>query len=147
MDSFVFLSQNTVTAPPQAGETTTSVSQTPQGNVAGQPAGGMWPMFTLVIYIVFIFGAMWLLVFRPQKKREKKHAEMISNIGTGDSVVTNTGFYGKVVDVTEECFIIEFGTNKSIRIPVDKAEVAGIKNPNLTVKRYDTPIQAEDEQK
>lgn len=139
MNYLALLLQSTVTAPP-AQEAATQVAQQ-----AVPTAGGAGGLIITVGYLVIIFGVMWLLIIRPQKKREKQHQEMVSNIGTGDSVVTNTGFYGKVVDVTEGCFIIEFGTNRGIRIPVEKSEVAGIKTPNLTVKRYDTPA-VEDKQ-
>lgn len=140
--NFLLLLTSTITQPPAESATQAA---TQAANGAAQAAGPSGPMtiLTFVLYLAFILGVMWLLVIRPQKNRDKKHLEMVNGIKTGDSVVTNTGFYGKVVDVTEGCFIIEFGTNKGIRIPVEKSEVAGVKEPNLTTKRYDTPSNDE----
>lgn len=46
--------------------------------------------------------------------------------------MTTSGFYGKVVDVSDSVFVIEFGTNKSISIPVNKNEILGKKEPDFT---------------
>jgi preprotein translocase subunit YajC len=58
--------------------------------------------------------------------------EMQATIGKDDNVITNSGLFGRVVDVGEDCFIVEFGTNRGIRIPVLKSEVAGIRDPKMT---------------
>lgn len=109
----------------------------------------------IVIYMVFLFGIMWLLIIRPQKKRDKQTAEMQNSIKVGDMVLLNSGMYGKVVDMVNDLFIIEFGLNKSIRIPVKKVAVAGLGEPNLTVAKaaveyneddYETEEYEEDEE-
>lgn len=89
----------------------------------------------IIIYFVFLFGIMWFIMVRPQKKREKAMIEMQASIKVGDMVMTNSGMYGKVVDVVNDLFVIEFGLNKGIRIPVEKAAVSGIKEPNLSIVR------------
>ena len=91
--------------------------------------GGMMPMLLIWGGVIIV---MYLLMFRPQRKREKERKEMQSNITTGDNVVTNAGLFGRIADVGEDCFIIEFGTNRGIRIPILKSEVAGIRNPKMT---------------
>jgi preprotein translocase subunit YajC len=58
--------------------------------------------------------------------------EMQAAITTGDNVVTSGGMFGKVADIGEDCFIVEFGTNRSIRIPVLKSDVIGIREPKMT---------------
>jgi preprotein translocase subunit YajC len=132
---------NTVTQPPAGAAQ--AVADT--GAQTSQALGGsaVTTIIPIVLYAIFFIGVMWFMVIRPQKKRENKLKDMMSNIRSGDSVMTNSGFYGKVVDITEECFIVEFGTNRGIRIPVQKSEIAGIKEPNLTVKRYEdvTPTE------
>jgi preprotein translocase subunit YajC len=90
---------------------------------------GSW--WILPVYAVIIIGGYFLLM-RPQRKREKKMKEMQAAIKTGDNVVTSGGFYGRVADVGEDCFIIEFGTSRGIRVPVQKSDVIGIKSPKTT---------------
>ena len=44
----------------------------------------------------------------------------------GDSIVTTGGFYGVVIDMTEEDVIVEFGNNKNCRIPMRKQAIAEV---------------------
>ena len=96
----------------------------------------------IIIYIIVIFAAMYFMSIRPQKKRQKEHDEMISKIKPGDSVLCNTGMYGKVVDVTAACYIVEFGMNRGVRVPVLKSEIAYVKEPNLSNK-VEEPVEEE----
>ncbi|WP_070000474.1 preprotein translocase subunit YajC [Cellulosilyticum sp. I15G10I2] len=105
----------------------------------GGAAGGGVGMFVTVAYMAVFFGIMWFLVIRPQKKREKQVAEMQNTIKVGDHVLLQSGEYGKVVDVVNDLFVIEFGLNKSVRIPVKKAAVAAVQEPNLTVGKKVEP--------
>ncbi len=73
-------------------------------------AGGIGIGFTLV-YIVVIVVIMYFLAIRPQKKEQKKLNAMLAELAVGDSVVTTSGFYGVVIDITDEDVIVEFGSN------------------------------------
>ena len=44
----------------------------------------------------------------------------------GDVVVTTSGFYGVLIDITEEDVIVEFGSNKNCRIPMRKSAIAQV---------------------
>lgn len=94
-------------------------------------AGGS--LFTMLIIYAIIIGAMWFFLIRPQKKQQKQIAEMQNSIKPGQYVLLQSGEYGKVVDVINDLFIIEFGLNKGVRIPVKKMAVAAVQEPNLAV--------------
>lgn len=91
--------------------------------------------FGVIVYFVVLFGIMWFIMIRPQKKREKAMIEMQESIKVGDMVITNSGMYGKVVDIVNDLFVIEFGMNKGIRIPISKIAISGIREPDLTIAR------------
>lgn len=80
----------------------------------------------LVMYIVIIGALMYFIAIRPQKKEQKKMAEMLSTLTVGDWVVTTSGFYGMVIDITDEDVIVEFGSNKNCRIPMKKTAIAEV---------------------
>ena len=44
----------------------------------------------------------------------------------GDAIVTTGGFYGVIIDITDEDVIVEFGNNKNCRIPMKKAAIAEV---------------------
>jgi len=92
------------------------------------------PIGAVIVYVVVVFGIMYVFSIRPTKKREKALSEKRNSLEVGDDVVLNNGFYGKIADVTATCFIIEFGTNRGVRIPVVKSEVYGKAEPNLSNK-------------
>lgn len=89
-------------------------------------AGGGFGLVGTLIYIVLIIGIMYFVAIRPQKKEQKKLQAMLSELAIGDSVVTTSGFYGVVIDITEEDVIVEFGSNKNCRIPMKKAAISQV---------------------
>lgn len=80
-------------------------------------------------YIVIIVGIMYFLAIRPQKKEQKRVAAMLSELSVGDSIVTTGGFYGVVIDITDDDVIVEFGSNKNCRIPMKKTAIAQVEKP------------------
>ena len=90
-------------------------------------ASGAARMGTMIIWMVIIFGIMYFLMIRPQKKEQKRLQAMLNSMEVGDSVVTTSGFYGVVIDMTEEDVIVEFGNNKNCRIHMRKQAIAEVK--------------------
>ena len=77
-------------------------------------------MVGAIVWMVVLFGIMYFLMLRPQKKEQKRLQAMLNDMEVGDSIVTTGGFYGVVIDMTEEDVIVEFGNNKNCRIPMRK---------------------------
>lgn len=90
---------------------------------AGAATGGG---IIMVIYIVLIVAFLYFFMIRPQKKEQKKMAAMLSSLEVGDCVLTSSGFYGIVIDITDDTVIVEFGNNKNCRIPMQKSAIAQI---------------------
>ena len=57
--------------------------------------------------------AFYLFMMRPQKKREKKEAEMRNALAVGDEVTTIGGIIGKVVSIKGETFVLETTKDKT----------------------------------
>lgn len=79
----------------------------------------------IVVYAAIIFG-FWFLLIRPQKKEQKRIQLMISEMEVGDTVLTSSGFYGVIIDITDEDVIVEFGSNKNCRIPMQKQAIVQV---------------------
>lgn len=93
-------------------------------------AGGSMSMVSIILVYVVIIGGMWFLLMRPQKKEQKRIQAMLSTMEVGDTVLTTSGFYGVIIDITDDDVIVEFGNNKNCRIPMQKAAIAQIEKPN-----------------
>lgn len=94
--------------------------------VATGGGSGTVGMISMVVWIVLLFGLMWFLMIRPQKKEQKRITAMLADMAVGDAVVTTSGFYGVIIDITEEDVIVEFGNNKNCRIPMRKSAIAEV---------------------
>ena len=87
-------------------------------------------LITMVLMYAIIIGAMYFIFLSPQKKEQKRIQAMIAAVEIGDYVLTNSGFYGSIIDVTEDTVIVEFGNNKNCRIPMQKSAIAQIEKPD-----------------
>ncbi|MGI6161293.1 MAG: preprotein translocase subunit YajC [Christensenellales bacterium] len=90
----------------------------------------MLPM--LAILVVF-----FLIVFLPQRKRDKKVKEMLANIQVGNNVRTIGGIYGKVVAVKEDVVTIECGPDK-VKLVFSKQAIATVENAEVVNEMTDT---------
>ena len=83
----------------------------------------------LIVYGL-IFGAFWYFLIRLQKKEQKRVQQMLAEMEVGDTVLTTSGFYGVIIDMSDEDVIVEFGNNKNCRIPMQKAAITQVEKAN-----------------
>ena len=89
---------------------------------------------SLVIWVVVLFAFMYFFMIRPQQKEQKEKTAMMSALAIGDTVLTTSGFYGVVIAIQEDTVIVEFGSNKNCRIPMQKAAISAVEKPEDAVK-------------
>lgn len=94
------------------------------------------PIFT-ILYMAVIVAFFYFFLIRPQRKEQKEKQAMISSLAIGDSVLTTAGFYGVVIDMTEDTVIVEFGNNKNCRIPMQKAAIVQVEKPEDALESTD----------
>ena len=82
----------------------------------------------IVIYVV-LFGGLWWFMMRPQKKEQKRIQAMLASMEVGDTALTTSGFYGVIIDMTDDTVIVEFGSNKNCRIPMQKVAIVQVEKP------------------
>ncbi len=90
----------------------------------------MESLVMILIYVAF-FGVLWFLMIRPQKKEQKRVQLMLSEMKVGDTVLTTSGFYGVLIDISEDDVIVEFGNNKNCRIPMQKAAISQVEKADV----------------
>lgn len=92
----------------------------------GGTGNGTSSIVTMIILYAVIFGIFWFFAIRPQGKQKKEHDALLSTLEVGDSILTTSGFFGVVIDITDEIVIVEFGSNKNCRIPMKKENIVEI---------------------
>mgnify|MGYP004449270817 FL=1 len=89
---------------------------------------------SLVVWIVVLFVFMYFFMIRPQNKEQKAKQAMITALAIGDTVLTTSGFYGVVIDISDDTVIVEFGSNRNCRIPMQKAAISAVEKPEDAIK-------------
>ena len=91
---------------------------------AGNPLIQFLPL--IIIFVLFYF-----LLIRPQSKRAKEHRQMVSELASGQEVVTGGGLLGKVTEVGETWVAIEVADGVTLK--VQRNTISGVMPPG-TVK-------------
>ena len=97
--------------------------------LTAEPVAAAGGGIVMILYIVVIVVFMYFIMIRPQKKEQKRVAAMLADMSVGDCVLTTSGFYGIVIDITDDTIIVEFGSNKNCRIPMDKSAISRVEKP------------------
>ena len=75
--------------------------------------------------IVAIFGAMYFVLIRPQRKRAKEQKDLQSALAEGDHVVLNSGIYGYISQIEDDKPYIWFEANTGVEFRINRSAVAG----------------------
>jgi preprotein translocase subunit YajC len=84
-------------------------------------------MFYLLV-IVAVFALLWLLVLRPQRRRQLQQLEMQDTLHVDDEIITAGGMHGYVKQLDETVLTIEIAPGVKVRL--DRRAVAGVVQPD-----------------
>ena len=91
-------------------------------------AGTTESLIATFVPLIFIFVLMYFMMIRPQQKEEKKKALMLNELAVGDTVLTTSGFYGTIIDITDDTVIVEFGITETAVFQCRKQQLLWLKN-------------------
>ena len=92
---------------------------------AGSAAGSTLYMIGWILILGLVF---YFMIYRPQKKQQKKQDELMASIAIGDSILTTAGFYGVVIDVMEEEKLMENANSVGNFLMKELRGIEGIKD-------------------
>ncbi len=87
------------------------------------------PMMQFLPLMVIMFAVMYFLIIRPQKQKEKKRQEMMSNVRKQDRIITAGGVHGVVVSVKESEVIVRVDDAKDVKVKIDKSALTSVSAP------------------
>ena len=97
-----------------------------------QAAPGGLQMLAQLAPLVLMFAAMYFLLIAPQRKKQKAHEKMLTELKAGDEVVTSGGIYGTITSVKDDRFVVRIGSDNA-KVEVGKGFISTV------LKRADTP--------
>ncbi|MEW5995571.1 MAG: preprotein translocase subunit YajC [Candidatus Zixiibacteriota bacterium] len=87
----------------------------------GQEGGGG---MVFMLWIGLIFVLMYLLLIRPQRKKQKEHEKLISDLKKGDKVVTSGGMFGTIFAIDDERNRVVLKINENTKLEFLKSSIA-----------------------
>lgn len=98
------------------------LAQVPGGaSPAGRSPGGLGDILIPVVGFGVIF---YFLIIRPQRKKEKDHQTLVSQIKSGDEIVTTGGIHGRVTNVKEKTLMVKIADN--VKVELEKSAVSAV---------------------
>lgn len=76
-------------------------------------SSSIWPM---IIFLVIIFGLFYLIMIRPQRRRQKEHEQLMQELQKGDRVMTAGGIYGTIESLSEDSVVIKVESGATLRV-------------------------------
>lgn len=87
-------------------------------------------MLTLVLPMLVLVVFMYLIIYLPQKKQDKKDAAMRNSIEIGDEVTTIGGIVGRVSAIKEDTFVLETGSDR-VKIRFRRSAIASVEKLDM----------------
>ncbi len=84
--------------------------------MAQQAAAQEPSLLASILPLVFIVAIFWLLIIRPQMKRNKQHRELVSNLAVGDEVVSAGGLLGRITEVGDNFVQVELADGVVVKM-------------------------------
>jgi preprotein translocase subunit YajC len=92
----------------------------------------------LLLTMVVLFGVMWLLLIRPQQRKQQQQRAILESLHPGQEILTAGGLFGTITDVDIEEVVLEIAPGVNVR--VDKRAVATI----VEAEEVDDPYEAQE---
>ncbi len=86
----------------------------------------------LIGFLVIMFGMFYLLIIRPQRKRQQEHQALVSSLTNGDRVVTIGGIQGTIESMNDESVVLKIESGASIRMT--RSSIAFKQGEDISIK-------------
>jgi len=90
------------------------------GGQQGQSGGGVF----MLVWMALIFVVMYLLLIRPQRKKQKEHERLLKELKKGDRVVTSGGMFGTIFAIDDERNIVVLKIGEDVKLEFLRSSIA-----------------------
>ena len=94
----------------------------------GAPSGvgGEASPIASLLPFALMFLVLYLLILRPQMKKQKQQQQMIDEIEKGDQVVTSGGIHGQIQNIKDDVIVLKIAEN--VKIELSRSAVSRVIN-------------------
>src|ERR1700761_3297344 len=83
------------------------------------------PAVQPIVMMLVMFGIFYIILIRPQVKKQKEQQAMLQKLGKGDEVITRGGVIGKITGVSDDNAVLVLELQEKVRVRVPRAYVEG----------------------
>ncbi|HEY2711513.1 MAG TPA: preprotein translocase subunit YajC [Chthoniobacterales bacterium] len=94
--------------------------------LAQAKTAGPNPLTSFIPLIFFVVIAYYVFI-RPQTRRQKEQQRLISELKTGDRIVTAAGIHGMITNIKETTVTVKVADN--VKIEMEKSAVSNVLKP------------------
>jgi preprotein translocase subunit YajC len=96
---------------------------------AGSPASGASGGLGMLLPILLFLPLLYLMMIRPQQKRQKQWQHMLASIKSGDRITTTGGIRGVILSIKDDVIIIRVAPD-NLKLEVAKSAIASVTTPD-----------------
>lgn len=106
----------------------TILAMATQPGTAGSTQSGSASGFMQMIPFLLMILVFWLLIIRPQARKQKELANMLQGLKEDDKVITTSGIYGRVVSIKpdKDIVVVEIDDTNKVRVQFQRGAIATI---------------------
>ena len=93
-------------------------------------SAGAGNIVTLVLPMIIVISFMYLILYIPQKRQEKKDTQMRNSIDVGDEVTTIGGIVGRVASIKDDTFVLET-TSDRVKIRFRRSAISSVEKLDM----------------
>jgi len=82
---------------------------------AEAPEGGGFD-WSIILFLILIFGMFYLILIRPQRRKQKEHQRLVEELKRGDRVITAGGIYGQIESVSDDSVVIKIESGVTMKV-------------------------------
>jgi len=86
-------------------------------------------MLESIFPFFIIFAVFYFLIIRPQAKQRKEHAKLLTQLKSGDQVITSSGIYGTIHGLTEKFVTLE--VDQGVKLKILRSQVLGLAKDDI----------------
>jgi preprotein translocase subunit YajC len=91
------------------------------------PGGAAAPNMLVTMFpFILMFVILYLLIIRPQQKKQKDHQSMIDELKKGDRIVTSGGVHGTITGIKEKEGVVVVQVAKDVQIEVSRGNISRV---------------------
>ncbi|MGQ9477176.1 MAG: preprotein translocase subunit YajC [Candidatus Bipolaricaulia bacterium] len=83
---------------------------------AAPQGGGLAGLFPTIILLVLFIAIFYFLLIWPQRRRQRKHQELLGNLKKGDEVVTSGGLIGRIKRIDKDSVLLEMEEGATVKV-------------------------------